>query len=81
MLDVDVRRFVHQERDRPAGRLRAGRFELIKQNEPAQPGFLVAAIDLNRLGGSGEPPLAMESIESIRKQKRPAGGFQLGALN
>jgi hypothetical protein len=30
----DVRRFVHQERNRPAGRLRAGRFELIKQNEP-----------------------------------------------
>src|SRR5262245_22250174 len=28
-----VRRFVHQERN-PAGRLRAGRFELIKQNEP-----------------------------------------------
>jgi hypothetical protein len=30
----DVRRFVHQERKRPAGRLRAGRSELIKQNEP-----------------------------------------------
>jgi hypothetical protein len=43
---------------------------LVQTKTPSR--ILVAAIDLNRLGGSGEPPLPMESIESIRKQKRPA---------
>jgi hypothetical protein len=38
----DVRRFVHQERNRPAGRSRAGRFELIPQarDKTSQLGFL-----------------------------------------
>jgi REP element-mobilizing transposase RayT len=39
----------------------------------------VAAIDLNRLGGSGEPPLPGKSMP--HKTKTPRRDFQRGALN